>query len=233
MPGSLRRLLHRLSDRVDRSARGTAIPAGTEPVVPGERPKPTARERTLMRRRLRTLRRRREALMLEVGGGVLESRRAEGADTGRLDGKTAELEQVDREARELAQALDELKTLDEVIAADVARRCPSWGELVGGRESYCSSCGTSLKGPRPATGEPGGAQRPPARVGGRPGATTTAAATGRGPSGGGAPPPPPRGRPGAAAGGGAPPPPRRAPRASSTARPPALRPPPAECGPLS
>ena len=78
------------------------MPAGTEPPVPGERPKPTARERTLMRRRLRTLQRRREALMMQVGGEVLESRR--GSDSARLDGKTAELEQVDNEARVLANA---------------------------------------------------------------------------------------------------------------------------------
>jgi hypothetical protein len=139
-----------------------------------------------MRRRLRTLRRRRDALMMEVGGQVLESRR--GSDSGSLDGKTAELEQVDREARVLAEALDELKTLDEVIASGVARRCSNCGELVAGRESYCSSCGTSLKGAR-TPAEAAGGQRPPARVGSRPGATTTAAATGHGPSGGSAPPP--------------------------------------------
>jgi hypothetical protein len=185
MPGFLRRLLDRLTDKVTRSARGTAVPAGVEPSVPGERPKPTARERTLMRRRLRTLRRRREALMLEVGSEVLESRRGESPDSGRLDGRAAELEQVDLEVRALAEALDQLRTLDEVIASGVARRCPSCGELVAGRESFCSSCGASLKGGRPGDGP----KRPPARVSGRPGATTTAAAAGRGPSGGSAPPP--------------------------------------------
>jgi hypothetical protein len=186
MPGFLRRFLDRLSERVDRSARGTAVPAGTEPPVPGERPKPTARERALMRRRLRTLRRRREALMMQVGGEVLESRRSAGS--ARLDDKTAELEQVDREARVLAEALDELKTLDEVIASGVARRCPSCGELVAGRESYCSACGTALKGARPTAPDAPGSPRQPARVGGRAGATT-ATASGHGPSGGSAPPP--------------------------------------------
>jgi hypothetical protein len=141
-----------------------------------------------MRRRLRTLRRRREALMLEVGGEVLESRRGDSADSARLDGKTAELEQVDREARALAGALDELKTLDEVIASGVARRCPSCGELVAGRESFCSACGTSLKGPRPSGADTPGTARQPARVGGRSGAPT-AAAGGPRPSGGSAPPP--------------------------------------------
>jgi hypothetical protein len=186
MPGFLRRFLDRLSTRVDRSARGTPVPAGTEPPTPGEKPKPTARERTVMRRRLRTLRRRRELLMMEVGGEVLESRRS--SDSARLDDKTAELEQVDREARVLAEALDELKTLDEVIASGVARRCPSCGELVASRESYCSACGTPLKGPRPTAPEAPGAPRQPARVGGRTGATT-ATAGGPGPSGGGSAPP--------------------------------------------
>jgi hypothetical protein len=188
MPRFFRRLLDRLSDRVDRAARGTAVPAGTEPAAPGARAKPTARERTLMRRRLRMLRRRREALMLEVGGQVLESRRGDSPDSAGLDGKTAELEQVDREVRVLAEALDELRSLDEVIASGVARRCPSCGELVAGRESYCSSCGTSLKGGRPSGGDAGTTQRPPARVGGRQGTATTAAA-GHGPGGGSAPPP--------------------------------------------
>jgi hypothetical protein len=186
MPSFLRRFFDRLSERVDRSARGTPVPAGVEPPVPGERPKPTARERTLMRRRLRTLRRRREALMMEVGGEVLESRRS--SDSARLDGKTAELEQVDSEARVLAEALDELKTLDEVIAAGVARPCPSCGELVANRDSYCSACGTPLKGARPPAPDGPSAPRQPARVGSRTSATT-AAATGHGPSGGSAPPP--------------------------------------------
>jgi hypothetical protein len=186
MPSFLRRFRDRLSERVDRSARGTSVPAGSEPAAPDEPPKPTARERTLMRRRLRRLRRRREALMMEVGGELLESRRS--ADGARLDGKTAELEQVDREARVLAEALDELKTLDELIASGVARRCANCGELVAARESYCSACGTSLKGTRPSAPEAPGAQRQPTRVSGRTGATT-AAATGPGRSGGSAPPP--------------------------------------------
>jgi hypothetical protein len=184
MPGFLRRLLDRLGDKVTRSARGTPVPAGVEPPLPGERPKPTARERTLMRRRLRTLRRRREALLVEVGGEVLESRRGHSADAARLDGRAAELEQVDLEVRALAEALDELRTLDEVIASGLARRCPNCGELVAGRESYCSSCGAPLKGGRPAEMP----QRPAARVGSRSGATTTAAAS-HGPGGGSAPPP--------------------------------------------
>jgi hypothetical protein len=185
MPSFLRRIFDRLSERVDRSARGTPVPAGTEPSTPGERPKPTARERTLMRRRLRALRRRREALMMEVGSEVLESKR--GSNSARLNGKTAELEQVDNEARVLAEALDELKTLDELIASGVARRCPSCGELVAGRESYCSACGTPLKGAKPPAPEAPGTQRQPTRVSSRTGATTAAA--GHGPTGGSAPPP--------------------------------------------
>src|SRR5689334_15456041 len=98
MPTSVRRLLERLSQRVDRVAAGTPVPAGVERPRPGEPPKPTARERTLMRRRLRALRRRREALKLEVGGELLESRRGDGSDNGRLDAKASELEQVDAEA---------------------------------------------------------------------------------------------------------------------------------------
>lgn len=158
MPSFLRRLLDRLSDKVNRFAAGTPIPAGVEPPVAGEPPKPTAHERTLMRRRLRALESRRE----QLGDGA------------------AELDRIDAEARALSTALKEQKTVDELVAAGVVRRCPSCGELVGAGDGQCAACDTALKGdPAGKPSDGAGAappQLPPARVGsGQPSAPSTAA----------------------------------------------------------
>ena len=158
MPSFLRRLLDRLSDKVNRSAAGTPTPAGVEPPVAGEPPKPTAHERTLMRRRLRALERRRQ----QLGDGA------------------AELERIDAEARALGTALKEQKTVDELVAAGVVRRCPSCGELVGAGDGQCAACDTALKGDpagKPSDGAGAAPQQlPPARVGsGQPSAPSTAA----------------------------------------------------------
>lgn len=176
MPGFLRRLLERSTQTVNRSAAGTPVPAGVDP---DERRGPTARERTLMRRRLRSLRRRREALMREVGGLVLESKHGEAGAPQQLDGRTHELEAVDAEARALVQALDELKTLDELLSSGVSARCPSCGELVAGRERFCTNCGAQLGRPappdsRPPTGRPSRSAAPAAMA--------TGASSGRSPS---------------------------------------------------
>jgi hypothetical protein len=56
MPSFLRRLIERSARSVNRSAAGSPVPAGVEPLRHGERTLPTAHERTLIRRRLRALR---------------------------------------------------------------------------------------------------------------------------------------------------------------------------------
>ena len=179
MPALLRRLLERSKQKVDRSAAGTPVPAGIEP---NAKPGPTARERTLMRRRLRALRRRREALMREVGGLVLESKHGENGASQRLDGRTRELEQVDAEARAIAQALAELKTLDELLSSGPSARCSTCGELVAKREHFCSNCGAATgKGVPAQQPEP----HPPASRAAHPAApaaVVTGASSGRSPS---------------------------------------------------
>ncbi len=130
MPTFVRRLVERLSQTVDRAAAGSPVPAGLEPPVPGEPPKPTAHERTLMRRRLRALRRSREALLLDADG--------------------SDVEQLDAESHALAEALDQWKTLDQVIASGIVKRCSTCGELMAPGEGGCASCGagkTADRGP--------------------------------------------------------------------------------------
>jgi ribosomal protein L32 len=140
---------------------------------------PSARERTLIRRRLRALRRRREALMREVGGLVLDSKHEQNGAPESLDERTRELDAVDSEARSLVHALEERKTLDELMASGVSSRCENCGELVARREHYCTNCGAQQdhSGAAP-TGPPRSAQP----------AATTAVVTGA--SSGQAPTPP-------------------------------------------
>ena len=140
MSALLRRLLDRTTKKVNRVAAGTPVPAGIDP---DERKGPTARERTLMRRRLRALRRRREALTRDGNGIALES--------------TQELEAVDAERHALEQALKELKTLDELLASGVSGRCANCGELVSTREHYCTNCGAE----QPSTHRPAPAPKGP------------------------------------------------------------------------
>jgi hypothetical protein len=176
MPAFLKRLLERSAQKINRAAAGSPVPAGIEP---GEPRHPTARERTLMRRRLRALRRRREALMREVGGLVLESKHGENGAPQRLDGRTQELEQVDAEARAIVQALGERKTLEELLSSGLSARCPNCAELVAKRERFCASCGAEVTraqppGPRPPAGRPSHTAAPAAMV--------TGASSGRSPS---------------------------------------------------
>ena len=97
----------------------------------------------------------------------------------RLDGRTHELEQVDAEARAIVQALDEGKTLEELLSSGLSARCPNCAELVAKRERFCASCGAEVSraqppGPRPPAGRPSHTAAPAAMV--------TGASSGRSPS---------------------------------------------------
>jgi hypothetical protein len=176
MPALLRRLFDRSKQRVNSTAAGTKVPAGTDP---GEQHGPTARDRTLMRRRLRALRRRREALMREVGGLVLDSKHEQNGAAELLDGRTNELEAVDAEARTIMEALDEKKTLDELLASGASSRCSACGELVATREHYCTNCGAQQgRVDAPDTHAPAPRATPAAT----PTAVATGASSGRAPT---------------------------------------------------
>jgi hypothetical protein len=144
---SFTELRSRLSDRVDRAARGTDIPAGIER---GEITPPSgSRERGRMRRRLRELRRLREALLLELGALVLEAHRQDRDDSPVIKRKAAEAAAVDAEARSIADALGTDGGLDTIVAAGIAGPCPTCGTLTSTAARFCSVCGTALDG-RPA-----------------------------------------------------------------------------------
>ena len=144
-----------MRERVDSAARGSDVPAGiergTEPST-----KTGSRERGRMRRRLRELRRLREALLLELGALVLEAHRHDRDDTPVIKHKAAEAAAVDAEARALADALDTDAGIDTVVAAGIAGPCPTCGTLTSTAARFCSTCGTALDGrPDPArTDEP-------------------------------------------------------------------------------
>jgi hypothetical protein len=141
----------RLRDRVDSTARGTDVPAGIER---GDDLSGTgSRERGRMRRRLRELRRLREAQLLELGALVLEAHRHDRDDSPVIKHKAAEAAAIDAEARALAEALDTDAGLDTVVAAGIAGPCPTCGTLASTAARFCSTCGT------PLDGRPGAAPR--------------------------------------------------------------------------
>jgi hypothetical protein len=123
----LRRLLERSKQKIDRSAGGTPVPAGIDP---SEQRGPTARERTLMRRRVRALRRRQEAIAAQP-----------------LEGQTQEIEQLEAEAQAIDHALHEKKTLDELLATGLSKRCSNCGELEAKRDPFCPNCGVQTEAP--------------------------------------------------------------------------------------
>lgn len=153
----LRRLLKRSKQRINRSAAGTPVPAGIDPA---EARGPTARERTLMRRRLRALRRRRDAIAAQP-----------------VDGHTQELDQIDVEERAIKDALQTRKTVDELVASGVSARCKSCGELMSARAQFCSNCGAATGRPAPAAEPHPPATRPSHTS--APAAAVTGASSGR------------------------------------------------------
>ncbi len=116
MRAFLTHVFERYKAKADRSAIGTPVPAGLDPDEPRG---PTARERSLMRRRLRAL---------ERGGGIAEQ---------------------DPEAEALRRALAERETLDELLSSGAVVRCPSCGELAGRSEPLCANCGGRLASEEP------------------------------------------------------------------------------------
>jgi hypothetical protein len=99
-----------------------------------------------MRRRLRELRRLREAQLLELGALVLEAHKHGREESPVVKTKAAEAAATDAEARTLAEALDADGGLDRVVATGIAGPCPTCGTLASTSARFCSTCGTPLDG---------------------------------------------------------------------------------------
>jgi hypothetical protein len=142
---SLTGLMTRLRERVDASAAGSDVPAGVERGADAVAPS-GARERGRMRRRLRELRRLREAQLLELGALVLEAERHDRDASSVIKSKAADAAATDTEARTLAEALEADGGLEAVVATGIAGPCPTCGTLASTAARFCSTCGTPLDG---------------------------------------------------------------------------------------
>jgi hypothetical protein len=124
----------------------------------GASDKPSARERGLMRRRLRRQQRVREALLLDLGALVYELHRQGRREPELLQAKAAELTAVDDEVRALADALGADRTVLQLVAAGVTGSCTNCGGLMTSDARFCSNCGAATN--IALAGEP-----EPARIG--------------------------------------------------------------------
>ncbi|HEX4720619.1 MAG TPA: zinc ribbon domain-containing protein [Thermoleophilaceae bacterium] len=117
------------------------IERGADAVAPAG-----ARDRGRMRRRLRELRRLREAQLLELGALVLEAHKHGRENPPVVKTKATEAAATDTETRALADALETDAGLDTIIAEGVAGPCPTCGTLTSTTARFCSTCGTPLDG---------------------------------------------------------------------------------------
>jgi len=140
-PKSLR---SRVTETVDQAAAGSAQPAGQDPPAPGIREPTSARERGVMRRRIRRLRRVREALLMELGAVVFESERRGRPGESLARRKLDQLRVIENEVGALGVALGEGRPLVEVVNAGIAGACPTCGALYSLDAHFCANCGTGL-----------------------------------------------------------------------------------------
>jgi hypothetical protein len=156
---SLTGLKTRFRGRVDNAARGSDVPAGIERGADAVAPS-GSRERGRLRRRLRELRRLREAQLLELGALVLEAHR-HGREVSRvIEMKIAEAAATDREVRAIADALDTDAGIDTIVVDGIAGPCPTCGTLVSMSARFCSACATPLDGRPDAAPRTGSADAP-------------------------------------------------------------------------
>lgn len=99
-----------------------------------------------MRRRLRILRRRREAMLLDLGALVLEMHRHGRFLPDSLQRRAAEAVGTDAELRSLSRSLEAGDGNPDLVAAGVAGNCSRCGALHTIGSSYCSQCGNELAG---------------------------------------------------------------------------------------
>ena len=107
-----------------------------------------------MRRRLRILRRRREAMLLDLGALVLEMHRHGRFLPDSLQRRAAEAVGTDAELRALSRSLEAGDGTPDLVSAGIAGNCERCGALHTIGSSFCSQCGNELASaalPRKAT----------------------------------------------------------------------------------
>jgi len=107
--------------------------------------KPGLLRRGPMRRRLHILRRRREAMLLDLGALVLEMHRHGRFLPDGVARRAAEAVGADAELRALSRALETGDGNPDLIAAGVAGNCPQCGALHTLGAAFCSQCGAQLE----------------------------------------------------------------------------------------
>jgi hypothetical protein len=192
MRPSLKGLRTRAAESAEKAAAGSPVPAGQEEPTAQQLQRPGARERGAMRRRLRRLRRTREALVSDLGGLVVELYRHGRAQSPLIGQRVEQVAAVDAEMRGLAQALGTELTLNEVVVAGIAGTCTKCGSLLATSDRFCAHCGTAVQQAAPppsvAAAATGAKPPPPAQAKPLTGAPPTAAD-------GAKPPPPSQARP--------------------------------------
>jgi hypothetical protein len=108
--------------------------------------KPNLVKRGPMRRRLRILRRRREAMLLDLGALVLEMHRHGRFLPDSLQRRAAEAVGTDAELRALSRSLEAGDGDPDLVAAGIAGNCSRCGALHTIGSAYCSQCGNELAG---------------------------------------------------------------------------------------
>ena len=205
----LKGLRKRAADSAERAAAGSPVPAGQDPPTAEQLQRPGARERGAMRRRLRKLRRTREAAVADLGGLVVELHRHGRSQSPLVEQRVQQIAAMDAEMRGLAQALGSELTLGQVVVAGIAGTCANCGALLSTSDRFCSSCGISSV-PAAEARAAATAPRPTApATGPKPPPPSSAKPLVAPPDGKGAaakPPPPAAAKP---LGGDAPPPPAR------------------------
>ena len=125
------------------------------------------RDRGMLRRRLRFLRRARELAFRDIGGLMFDMRRFGRERPDLVEAKLAALAAIDQELRALERILDDRRPIHELREPGITS-CARCGALHSSDSNFCPNCGLQIGGPR-AMGEVGGAiaappQPPPAPV---------------------------------------------------------------------
>jgi hypothetical protein len=107
--------------------------------------RPSLRERGRLRRRARYLRRLRELQLRDLGGLVLELRRAGREREDLVAAKAAVLEETDTELGALERILGALPGEEDIREPGIGGTCSRCHAVHGSADAYCSACGRHLR----------------------------------------------------------------------------------------